>query len=163
MVKKYSTKKNIPVEKDLLDMMGNPRIFVDDEKVTVDEVKNPIIVEFEGETVALSDDEIEVLKLGPKFCVYVDLDSEEFETDLEESILKVKWDMMTTDNVKTDKGLEDVALEALLGKDVCDKIDEEKEEEQEMKEAEYRTPSTERTCPLTCLKEELLTSKVTAE
>ena len=139
LVKKHGMKKTAHVEKDLLDIMGRPKLFVEND-VTVEKIKDPVIVEYNGETVELSEDEIAVLKLGPKFCVFTDLNMEEFETDLEESILKVKWDMMTTDKKKDDRGLEDVALEALLGSEICNQIDNEKEEDLEIKEAEYKTP-----------------------
>ena len=69
-------------------------------------------------------------------------DMEELETDLEESIVKIKWDFMATDKAeKADKkGLEDIALEVLLGKDVCDGIDEENEEQAEMEDALSKNP-----------------------
>ena len=76
-----------------------------------------IIISGVGERIKLDNNELEVLKLGPKFCLYVKLVDEDFETDLEESIMKIKWDLMGDDQ-KVDPGLEDVALEVLLGKDV---------------------------------------------
>ena len=51
----------------------------------------------EGETIELSDDEYDLLRLGPKYCLYNKLNDEEFETDVEECLMKVKWDMMADD------------------------------------------------------------------
>ena len=76
--------------------------------------------------------------------MYVDLKMEEFETDLEESIVKIKWDFMTTDkdekNKNKKKGPEDIALEVLLGEEVCRNVDEEIDEEEQMVEAQSKTP-----------------------
>ena len=94
--KKYGVRKRVEIDKDLLEMMGKLKIFRNDDVETV-EIKKPVVVEGLGENVELSVDEVELLKLGPKFCLYVDLKMEEFETDLEECLVKVKWDMMATD------------------------------------------------------------------
>ena len=108
--------------------MGNPRIFDYDDMVPED-VKDPVIVEGIGEKIKLSEEEMDVLRLGPKFCLYVNLCEEESETDLEEAIIKIKWDLMSDD--KNGKpGEEDIALRILLGGNECDKIDEQKEEEE---------------------------------
>ena len=143
--KKYGVKKKISVDNELLEIMGKPKLFYDD-KVEVDDIRKPVIVEGVGEHITLTVDEEEALKLGPKFCLYVDLKMEDFETDLEESIVKVKWDFMATDkaekaeNRNKTRGLEDVALEILLGEEVCNRIDEENDEENEMNEALLKTP-----------------------
>ena len=70
------------IDKDLLEMMGKPKLFRNDDVETV-EIKKSVVVEGVGENVELSLDEVELLKLGPKLCLYVDLRMEEFETDLE--------------------------------------------------------------------------------
>ena len=41
-------------------------------------MRNPVVVCRRGESIQLSDDELSVLRLGPKFCVYANLDEEEF-------------------------------------------------------------------------------------
>ena len=102
-----------------------------------DVMKKPVIVEGEGEKIELSDDEIEVLALGPKFCLLNNLDEEQFAADIEECMMKVKWDMRNDDE-NDDKGDEDIALQVLLGKTECEKIDDEKDEERKIIEAESR-------------------------
>ena len=117
--------------------MGDPRIFKYD--IEPDDIKEPVIVTSEGETVEIDDDEMNLLKLGPKFCLFVNLDDETFESDLEEMIMKIKWDMMADDD-REKPGLEDIALRVLLGDDLCTEIDDEREEEMELREAVSRTP-----------------------
>ena len=138
LVGKYGIKKKINLDKETLRLMGDPKIFYNDD-ITVDEVRKPVVVEMEGENITLSSDEEEVLKLGPKYCIFTDLTMENFETDLEECILKIKWDLMASDKEKA-PGLEDLALEVLLGKDTCMEIDAEREEEMEVQEAMTRNP-----------------------
>ena len=137
LVKKFGIQKKVGLSSVMLEQMGNPRIF--SEEIKPEEIKDPVVVEMVGEEIKLSEDETNALKLGPKFNLYVDLCDEEFETDVEEAILKVKWDLMGEDNTE-EKGLEDIALEVLLGKEVCEEIDEQKAEEMEMKKAQERTP-----------------------
>ena len=82
------------------------------------------------------------MRLGPKYCLYKRLNEEDFETDLEECVMKVKWDMLgegSDNESKKRRKSEDIALEVLLGEEKCRKIDEEKEEEEEIKEAESRS------------------------
>ena len=118
--------------------MGNPRIFNDKEDLLKEDVKEPMVVKGMEEDLSLTDSEMELLKLGPKFCVYKNLSEEEFETDIEECIMKVKWDLMKDDGKKA-PGTEDIALEVLLGSEVCRSIEEEAEEEEDILDAERRT------------------------
>ena len=92
----------------------------------------------EGEEILLDDNEREALKLGSKFCVLSRLDDEEFEVDVEEMIMKLKWDMMGDSGVQESRDKANVAMEILLGKDVYQAIDAEKQEELDMIEAETR-------------------------
>ena len=90
LTKKYGKmRKNdqlrwVDVDEDVRRMMGTPMMFNDDDKMTVEMVRDPIIVEGEKENIVLSEDERELLKLGPKFCLYNKLLEEDFETDVEE-------------------------------------------------------------------------------
>ena len=142
LVRKFGVKKERDDWKELPDddraLMGNPGMFNDARSMEKEDVKDPILVNGEGENLVLSENEQELLKLGPKFCLLKNLCEEEFETDLEEAIMKVKLDLMG-DEGKEDPWLEDVALRVLLGEDVCREIDEEKEEEEELIEAERRS------------------------
>ena len=74
------------VDKEIRDLVGNPKIF-GGEEIKSDEIKDPVIITGLDENITLSNEEIELLKLGPKFCVLKDLNDEEFETDIEECIM----------------------------------------------------------------------------
>ena len=123
---------------EMIDLIGRPRIFDENVNVETKGVKDPVIVVREGEEILLDDNEREALKLGSKFCVLSRLDDEEFEVDVEEMIMKLKWDMMGDSGVQESRDKADVAMEILLGKDVYQAIDAEKQEELDMIEAETR-------------------------
>ena len=81
LVKKYGkmTKtKRTDMTKEIVDMVGHLRMFKDDISMVGETVKEPIIVTWVGETLELSEDERELLKLGPKYCVYSSLNEENF-------------------------------------------------------------------------------------
>ena len=99
-------------------MMGAPKIFTEEGVIKKEEIKNQVIVEGPGEVIKLDENERAALKLGPKFCMYNKLSDEEFEVDVEECILKIKWDLMGDEN-KPRRGSEDKALEVLLGVEEC--------------------------------------------
>ena len=66
LVKKYVRKDNNQyMDKEMKDLVGTPRIFC--EEMVGEDIRDPVIVEGEGETINLSPEEYEVLKLGPKF------------------------------------------------------------------------------------------------
>ena len=52
-----------------------------------------MVVCMRGEEVNLNEDEKSVLALGPKFCVYNNLNIENFQRELEECIVKYKWEL----------------------------------------------------------------------
>ena len=139
LITKYGVMGAVKYEVDdnLLKYMGNPKIFVTD--LEPEEVKKPVLVENVGENIEINDDEYELLKLGPKFCILVNLSDEGFEADLEETLMKVKWDLMGEEN-ENKPGVDDVAMRVALGNEACDVIDNEIEEERQMLEAETRTP-----------------------
>ena len=143
LVKKFGGKsvaKNMweNVDKGVRDLMGAPKIFTEEGVIDKEEIKNPVIVEGPGEVIKLDDNERAALKLGPKFCIYNKLCDEEFEVDVEECILKIKWDLMG-DEKKPRRGSEDRALEVLLMVEECSSIDAEIEEDLAIKEGENRT------------------------
>ena len=82
---KFGWKTECKVDDELLEFMGRPKVFVDDE-FGPEAVKDPVVV---SRNVELSSDELEVLRLGPKFCMFVDLDVENFDADVEESVMKL--------------------------------------------------------------------------
>ena len=74
---------------------GGARIFNDDSMMRRMDDDKPVIVVRENEVITLSKDEESVLALGPKFCVLNNLNDEEFERELEESIVKLRWELMS--------------------------------------------------------------------
>ena len=126
------------VGKDVKDIMGTPAIFTKEGGIIREEIKNPVIVLGPGEEdIVLNENEMAALRLGPKFCVFKKLSEEEFEVDVEECILKIKWDMMGEDGKVRDSA--DKALEVVLGVEECAAIDAEKREEEEIKVGETRS------------------------
>ena len=142
LVRKYGVRSRSCrdlITKDELEFVGNPSLFMEDGNLEGEVVRNPAVVVGEGEELVLTEEEIEVLKLGPKFCLYKNLSEEEFEADLEETIMKIKWDMMGEEQRGKERTTDDVAMEVLLGKKACVRIEDEKEEEEEFKDAESRS------------------------
>ena len=95
---KFGKKRHVEGWDDMTDevkeWMGNPDIFDDDKYVVGEKTKDPVIVDDKDDPAVISDEEKDLLRLGPKFCLYKNLSEEEFETDLEECIMKMKWDMI---------------------------------------------------------------------
>ena len=66
------------------------------------------------EEIHLSDEELDVLALGPKFCIFNNLNEETFERELEECIIKFRWEMMGEENeAKVKKKFGEEAYEAI--------------------------------------------------
>ena len=61
-----------------------------------DEKQEPVIVCRSNEEIKLSDEELAVLVLGPKFCVYNNLSEATFMREIEEMIVKLRWEMKTS-------------------------------------------------------------------
>ena len=114
LVAKYGKRRHEDLDMDVVRKMGCPRIFGDEEELSPEVVRDPVIVQREGESIQLNEDEREVLRLGPKFCLYTNLSEEEYETDVEECVMKIKWDLMGEDK-KPKPGDEAVAFKILLG------------------------------------------------
>ena len=103
------------------------------------ELKKPVVVESFCEEIILSENEVDILTLGPKYNLYSGINEENLEVEVEEMIMKVKWDMMGDKDEKT-RDPADIAMEVALGKEECDEIDREIAEELEIKDAESRAP-----------------------
>ena len=74
-------------------------------------VWEPIIVCCKDEVkIILSEDEMNALKLGPKFCVIGNISEENWEIAIEECIAKIKWDVM---GEEMKKRKEDPAMDAI--------------------------------------------------
>ena len=138
--KKFGRMKNdkLKLTVEMIDLIGKPRIFDNNVDVETRDVMDPVVVVREGEEILLDDNEREALKLGSKFCVLSRLDDEEFEVDVEEMIMKLKWDMMGDSGIQESRDDADVAMEVVLGKEACQAIDAERQEELDMIEAETR-------------------------
>ena len=101
--------------------------------------EEPIIVCMDGEEILISEDEASVLALGPKFCVMADLSEELFEAEIEECIMKYRWELMGEEEHKTrKKSKSDVAFEVVLSELFSEEEKSKFEEEQELQEAESR-------------------------
>ena len=125
--------------KDEMESTGNPSLFREELELEGEGMKDPAVVKGEGEELVLKKEEIDILRLGPKFCTYKNLIEEEFEADLEETIMKIKWDMMGDEKDGKERTTDDIAMEVLLGKKECARIEEEREEEEEIKDAVSRS------------------------
>ena len=81
-------------------------------------MKGPVVVSKDGENLVIDDDENEFLSLGPKFCIFNYLDEEEYANNLEQAILKYKWDKMGEDKKNgKEKDPADDAINAVLDDD----------------------------------------------
>ena len=96
---------------------GAARIFDTDGKWEKEPSKEPAVVCDEGQELVLSKDEINLLKLGPKFCVLGHLSEENFEGELEQCILKYKWDVMGEEKGKQRQSLSDIAIDCVIGEE----------------------------------------------
>ena len=94
LVWKYGNMLRENVDMEVTKKMGYPLVFGEDELLKPEDVRKPVVVVRDGESIQLNEDEEQVLMLGPKFCLYVNLSEEELETNVEECIMKIKWDMM---------------------------------------------------------------------
>ena len=97
------------------------KIFKEDHVWRMEDAREPCVV-YKGEDVLeLSEDEKNLLKQGPKFSVMGRLNEEQFEVELEQSLMKVKGDMLASEKEAKNKSDSDIAIEFV--------IDEEQKEE----------------------------------
>ena len=82
-----------------------------------EKVDGVVIVYEEGKKFEVSDDEKSCMNLGPKFCVVGGLSEEEFETSVEESIAKLKWDRMGEELNNKKEDLAMVAINEVIDED----------------------------------------------
>ena len=108
-------KYNIPRE---LDRYTDIKVFSSNEEITPEDMKPPVII---GEDVVLTEEEEEVLKLGPKFTLRRVLDRETFLVEVEKALAKERYGKINEeDEVGEPLGLKD-------DKEDNDKIREEEE------------------------------------
>ena len=72
---------------------GGARIFQEDNGMKAEEDHEPVIVCMEGEVIELDEDEKSVLLLGPKYCILKNLCEESFEREVEECVIKYRWEL----------------------------------------------------------------------
>ena len=87
-----------------------------------------------GQGLMIDEDEQNLLKLGPKFSILTRLDDERFENELEQAIMKMRWDKMGIDDENKKKSESDAAIELVLDEEQV----EECREYEEMIEARTR-------------------------
>ena len=99
LVDKYGERYNVvnELKNEDLEKYGRAQVLKNEYKVRDEYTEEPTIVCMINEEVQLSEDEAEVLKLGPKFCVMNRLCEETFEREIEECILKYRWEKMGSD------------------------------------------------------------------
>ena len=115
------------------------RIFEDNEEFEVDKSIEPVIVEMSDEKISLSEDEEALLALGPKFCVVRNLREEQFECDVEEAIMKYRWEIMGKEKEKNRKKEDhEIAFNVLLSEIYSEEEVKAMEEEERILEAETR-------------------------
>ena len=140
LVKKYGVNKNTGtealVELNRMDQLryGGCRIFDSDYKWVTEDAREISVVSKPGRNVAIDEDEKNILKLGPKFCILAQLDEERFENELEQTIMKVKWENMGNEEKVRKKSLCDVAIECILDEEQLREC----EEHEEIMEAKAR-------------------------
>ena len=143
MVDKYGVKTPNVMSEELKKLYGGARIFHDFASLSLssEEQYEPIVVNLSDEEIVVSKDEAELLALGPKFCIRNKLCEETFKCEVEECIMKMRWDMMGEDlKGKNDKN-EDPAyknIELFFTEEENTKINEEIEEEQRLEDAKTR-------------------------
>ena len=69
------------------------KIFSMISDMRMEDDEEPTVVCLRDEDVVLSDDEKSVLALGPKFCVFNNLSEENFQREVEECVVKYRWEL----------------------------------------------------------------------
>ena len=96
LVQKYS-QKDAFVLPDELSEYKDCKVFLPMPDKEAIPGEGPLIVLDEGESLFVSEEEIELMELGPKFCVGKGCIEEQYECDIETTIVKEKWDRMGRD------------------------------------------------------------------
>ena len=105
---------------------GECRIF-NDQVWEAQEAREPSVVSENTEQMVINEDEKNLLRLGPKFCVMGKLSEEAFRVELEQTIMKVKWEIMGEEEKVKKRKIEDVAINCVIDeeqKDECAEYEE---------------------------------------
>ena len=115
-------------------------MFSKDYVMVKEDEDDPMVVCEADEEIQLSEDEKDILRLGPKYCVLNKLSEEQFQREVEECIVKYRWELrnneMRDEEIK--KFGEDAynAIESLFDEDELEKQD----EDMRLEEAKLRMP-----------------------
>ena len=93
---------------------GGANIFDLNPEWTKKDNKDPSVVCGNGKKLQMSDEEMALLRIGPKFNVMGKLCEERFEVELEQAIMKVKWEIMGNEEKLRKKSESDVNIESIL-------------------------------------------------
>ena len=72
---------------------GGAELFAEECGMKSEDMNKPVIVCRNDEEIHLSDEELSELALGPKFCVFNNLNEETFDREVEECVIKFRWEM----------------------------------------------------------------------
>ena len=139
LVNKYGEKDEMidELNEDERAIYGECEILNKECEMKSEELRKPDVVCGVGETLEITENEMQVLALGPKFCVRKKLDETEFEVELEECIAKIKWDMMAQEEKVEKEKKEDIGYRnvmSILSEDEKEEV----EEWEEIKDASRR-------------------------
>ena len=143
LVKKYGMKYVAIDELEYEDrkMYEGAKIFDEECNMKNEDEYEPCIVCMEDEEVIISEEEKDLLALGPKFCVRNNLNEEIFEGEVEECIIKYRWDQMSRDIAENEAKKEDPAyknIELFFTNEENEEMREELEEERDIEYAKSR-------------------------
>ena len=110
LVKKCATKSEVFKLPEEVKRYAGCRVFQQECDMASKDIDGPVLVEREGERIVLSNKECCILAKGPKFCIFKDCKSEPFRCDVETTLVKHKWDVMSNESeeVATDESEEDI-------------------------------------------------------
>ena len=100
--------------------------------------EEPAVVCLDGEELKLDENEVQLLALGPKFCVMKNLCEETFEVELEECIMKYRWEIMAEEKSKKDEDQAYTLIEAFFTGKENEEMNAEIEEARQIEEAKCR-------------------------
>ena len=115
---------------------GKANIFDEKYKWTREDNTDPSVVSGKVQ-LKISEEEMTLLRLGPKFNVMGKLCEERFEVELEQTIMKVKWELMGKEKKLKKKSSSDIAIENVLNV-LDEELLNECEEYEEMLDAKTR-------------------------
>ena len=68
----------------------------------------------EGQQLVINEDKRNTLRLGPKFCVMGRLNEENIRVELEQTIMKVKWEILGNKDKLKKRTSNEVAIDCMI-------------------------------------------------